>query len=58
MAEGGGIGGEGGRRSKKEQGEVRVILLTFLSYEQEAKMLPNFGCAHATCHTAPSCLQT
>ena len=30
--------------------------LTFLSYEHDARMLPNLGCAHATCQTGPSWL--
>lgn len=43
---------------ERRGGGLPDLLLTFLSYEQEARMFPNFGCAHATCHTAPSCLHT
>ena len=30
---------------------------TFPSYEHDARMCPYLGCAHATCHTGPVCLQ-
>jgi hypothetical protein len=30
---------------------------TLRSYEQEASNTPYLGCAHATCHTGPSCLE-
>lgn len=29
---------------------------TLPSYEQDARMWPNLGCAHATCQTGPVCL--
>ena len=35
------------RRNNTENQAVSV--LTFRSYEHDARMLPNFGCAHATC---------
>lgn len=31
-------------------------MITFPSYEHDARIWPNFGCAHATCHTGPVCL--
>jgi hypothetical protein len=31
-------------------------MITFPSYEHDASIWPNFGCAQATCHTGPACL--
>jgi hypothetical protein len=31
-------------------------MITLPSYEQDARICPNFGCAQATCHTGPVCL--
>ena len=31
-------------------------MITLPSYEHDAKICPNFGCAHATCQTGPVCL--
>ena len=33
-------------------------MMTLPSYEHDARMCPNFGCAQATCHTGPVCLHT
>lgn len=30
-----------------------IVQISYLSYEHEAKTLPNFGCAHDTCQTGP-----
>lgn len=32
-------------------------MMTLPSYEHDARMCPNFGCAQATCHTGPVCLR-
>jgi hypothetical protein len=31
-------------------------MITLASYEHDASIWPNFGCAQATCHTGPPCL--
>jgi hypothetical protein len=31
-------------------------MITLPSYEHDARIWPNFGCAQATCHTGPVCL--
>lgn len=31
-------------------------MMTLPSYEHDARMWPNLGCAQATCHTGPVCL--
>lgn len=38
-------------------GAVSWLTITCRSYEADASRLPNFGCAHATSHTGPSCLR-
>jgi hypothetical protein len=32
-------------------------IITLASYEADARIVPNLGCAHATCHTGPVCLK-
>lgn len=34
-------------------GVVDFHIITLRSYEHDARMFPNLGCAHATCHTGP-----
>ena len=33
-------------------------MITLPSYEHDARICPNLGCAQATCHTGPECLQS